>query len=98
MLSDGTICSLMSLSAFGGGGYGCINGCVWYKPGSNSSLESIVNGHWIPVEHGFFVGGFVLLEHNVLIWSLESLHSTPRTCTPSPHDTEHYIYVTTNSV
>lgn len=29
VLSEGTICSPISLSGTGGGGYGCTSGCVW---------------------------------------------------------------------
>lgn len=92
MLSEGTIWSPISFSACagGGGGYGWIKGCVWYSPGSSSSLFSIWKGHCMPVEQAFDVGGLVWALHKRFGWSCESLHSTTRTWIPSPQDTEHW--------
>lgn len=92
MLSEGTTCSPISLSACagGGGGYGWISGCVWYNPGRSSSALSKCCGHWMPVEHDFEAVGLLLFEQRVLGRSSAFLHSTIRTCMPSPHETEHW--------
>lgn len=91
--SDGTTCSPISRSALAGmGGYGCTSGWVWYSPGSNSSRwsDSSSCGHDMPVEHGCVGDGLAYGSHKTLGKSRLSRHSTPRTCTPSPQDTEHW--------
>lgn len=50
-----------------------------------------VAAHAIPVEHGCVADGFILPSQALLDTPNASTHSTFRTWTPAPHETEHYV-------
>lgn len=53
---------------------------------TSDSSASLKAGQLIPVEHGLDIPGLVVGSQP----PPAGVHSTPLTCTPSPHETEHY--------